>query len=274
MFRTAATLFLTFTFSLLSLQASAADQKMDRLFELSGLTDQLTMMPEMIASTVAQGEQRVPADKVAKAEEIFRKAFASDRLKRQLHDEVDGAFTAAEVDRMLAWYSSPLAIKITASEKAAAMVDGVELQMAVAGLEDNQRLFEIAQEVEKLTGVTDMMMRFQEQAALSLYTSVAAIARPSAPLNYDQMQEAIRQQMGAAREQTYGYMIAVMVYSWKDIPLADLEKYADFLRTPEAVRFMRLSTKGILDGMNLAFSDGISELMQLMKAEFEAGAEK
>lgn len=243
----------------------AGNAKLNQILELSGLNEQLDMIPGMITSTVAQGDQRAPEEVVDKAEAIFRRAFSSERLRRQVVDELSGQFSDAELNGLLTWYESPLAKKITAAEHAAASVDAAELQMVVGALGENQQLVELAVEVERLTGITDLMMRFQEQAALSLYTTVAAIMQPGQPLNYDQMQAGIRQQMGGARSQTYNYMLAMMMYSWKDISVEELQQYRTFLRTDAASRFMRLASKGTLDAMNLAFSDGVAELMQSLK---------
>jgi len=244
-----------------------ADDKINQILELSGLNEQLDMMPEMIASTVAQGEQRVPADDIEIAENIFRKVFATERLKRHVQDELAGQFSDSEKAQLLTWYESPLARRITAAEQSASEVDAAELQMVVGSLSDNEALVQLAVEVEQLTGITDLMMRFQEQAALSLYTTVATIARPGQPLNFDQMKSGIRQQMGGARDQTYNYMLAIMIYSWKDIPVEDLQKYRTFLRTEAATRYVRLASKGMLDAMNMAFSDGFNQLIHRLEAE-------
>lgn len=117
-------------------------------------------------------------------------------------------------------------------------------------------------DIEVLMGITDMAMKIQEYSVIATYSALMSALQPEQPLNIEAYKSHIALQLAQARPNIEQLVIASMVYSYKNIDLADLEKYKVFINDSQSSQF----SKKVVDGMTIGLEKCISKWVDSIAA--------
>jgi len=268
---TTGALFLTLLFaSSVTLASPIKSSSLEQLMTLSGLNKELAGLPDGMKAGVQQAKQKgtpLSDAQFNKIEQAIVSAFKPANITRSITDTVKSNVSESEAQQLLAWYKSDLGRKITKAEDAGSNPKAYQdmLNQAEALLADKERV-KIAQKIESLVNATDMMVEFQKNAAVTIYTSLSKAMNPGEEVDLKAFEDRFAAQEAQMRQQFTQFAILSMVYSYKEITIPELNKYVEFLQQPYTTKF----NTSIISGMKTGLTDAVKTMAASLAKTFTA----
>jgi hypothetical protein len=255
----------------LVLAAPLSEVTLNKLLALSGMTKQVAEIPTMVEMGVEQSRQQISTISDADFNGIKRSladAFNPAEIISAIGAEVKVSTTEADAKDLFVWYESALARRITKAEEDASTPAAYQtmMQSAQSLLADKKRV-QFARKLDELLKITDMTVQLQINAAAASFIAVSTAHEPNKAINIEQIKSQFAQQMKQERASIEQLLIVSMVYSYKDIALADLEKYGAFLKLPKTRRFNEASKKGLITAIDQSIKKMSQTLATLSKQQ-------
>ncbi len=238
-----------------------------RLVLRSGMAIQIHAIPIQFEQSAAQHRGRVPAQVIAQVTQAGKEAFQPVKLHEEVVRNVAAKMSAAAMRDALGWLESDTGRRITAAEEDAA---------TTASPDSMNRYLEVlrkqppSQRRAKLIGDVMGVANVVESSAGTLEALTLGIA-----VGFDAMQPR-EKQAGAAMLQSRlrdsnlrGELLAnlgvalpaLMLYTYRDVPDADLAAYVKFMESPAGSEYTRVGLQAIEDALVRA-SFRMGQLMQ------------
>ncbi len=251
--------------------ASSDDKTIDRLIDLSGLTKQVEMLPEMLKTGLQEGAQQgggLPADKMMALMQSVDGNVSPLAILTPIHESLKASLSGDEVEQLLAWYESDLGKKITAIEEQASTTEAYMDMMEKAPqlMADTKRV-ESAMKMDELLGATEMGVNAQMSISLAVVSAMMKIAAPDQEVQLDGFKAqmaAMEPQMKAGVQQM---TILSFVYTYQSVDDARMAKYMAFLDNTTTRKFNDLAVAGMTKGLETAIAKWVGDLSSLLKAE-------
>jgi hypothetical protein len=258
-------LVVTGVFSGFAWAGDISNASINKLMALSGLNKQIAEMPAAVQAAIAQEKQRNPSLPDARLREVQRaieKGFQPSVILNSIKAQLKNDLSERDAKYLLSWYQSDLGKRITRAEEAASTGESLREMMTNSQryLADRDRVW-MAKRLDFLMGGTDKMVRMQMDTSLAVFSSLSTALNPGQPVNIKAFKAQLSSQEPQIRASAEQFMVLSLVYSYKDVDLASLEKYADFLQQPITSRFNECVFKGLDNG----FQQGVGEMTKYLK---------
>jgi hypothetical protein len=187
------------------------------------------------------------------------RAFSADRFRRIMAREIERNLSAADEARMLQFLSSDLGMRATKAEEA--MSDPA---MAMRMREEGDAYFARVPGA-RISKLTRLLHAFKggESAASTMINIASAIAYGAAMAspNGDEgvvrdMRRTLEKQRESLTETMNRQLVKMFAYAYQSLSDEDLDRYAEFAKTPAAVHFTDVTIKA----MDIGFQEGALEL--------------
>jgi hypothetical protein len=224
--------------------AQAAETSAVRaMMEQSGMVAEAANLGEAVRLAIGQVAQEEPIlspDATEAFMEIAAKAFDGERLLKELETVLADTLSAAEIKAVTDFYTTPLGTRIKAAEVPAssgetmARIEARESELR-AELERNPERLAIARTIDELlylseVGASIILVALQamdlgtaEELDGSLALDVPAGPESEPPPEYAAVLQSLRE-----------WMLADFAETYRNIPLDDLRRYVEFLKTDAA----------------------------------------
>lgn len=235
-----------------------SDASLRKLLDLSGVNQQVAMIPEMIKGGARQAQEEAESSGKAaplskqdykELQDIFGEAFQPGTLLQAVAAAVSRNVSEADAKQVLAWLESDVGRKITQAEVDATNDEARGNMMNDAGalMADKERV-ELARKLDQLQHTTDDAITIEAQMATVMYVSVSKRLRPDQAVD----EKAFRKQVmaGIDRANVEQATLTSFVYTYRNIDIPSLKKYIAFLEQPAARRFNDSLSTGLMEGMN------------------------
>ncbi len=236
-----------------------SDTSLDKLLDVSGLMAQMSEISGMILTGIEQSNRQgseVPDAIMGHLYRAVDDAFAAEKILAAVRQELQKTMTESQVQSLLTWYDSEIGKRIVQAEVDASS-PAAYLEMNRIGqslFEDQQRVI-IAQSIAQLAKSTDMVMDLQTNTAVAVYAAVAMAINPGEQVDL----EAFRQQMSSReelmRDNVEQFVVLSLLYSYRDIDLASMNEYLQFLGSERSSAFIDSVNTGLSSGMNQAIAN-------------------
>jgi hypothetical protein len=117
----------------------------------------------------------------------------------------------------------------------------------------------LAVKLDKLIGATDMQSDMMTNMRLTLYMAI------NGPVNLKEVKRKIYSQKSELKKKIYQMSILSFVYTYRNLSIATIEKYINFLQTDSAQNFNDAVKTGISDALNNAVNSMAKKLIKLHK---------
>jgi len=242
----------------------------DRLLQLSGITKQVTDIPDTIKMGFMQGVQQdggMPDDILdaimKSADDTLNPSVILDDIRSTLDKTVD----KTEMRTLLAWYESDEGRKITALEEHASSPEGIEdMSRNVDRLLSDDKRLEEAKRMDGLLGTTDKMLAMQQNIMLATVASLSNVMMPDEPFDIDAFKSSQAQMEPQMRANVHAYVIVSFIYSYHSLSDDELARYENFLLTPAAKKFNDAAYSGMNSGLRKIVSAWGKSLGNILKA--------
>ena len=234
--------------------AEVADDDIDLLLKLAGVTDQVNRFPQLIKDGMRQAQldealisQRDFSAMLIRTDDTI----VPEEILQEVRHALQKALSEEDIERLLAWYRSDLGRQITALEARAGMPEAVAQMEGLASdlLEESERV-EFAQRIDRIVGATELTVNIQEYTGVAVFSAITMALRPDSA--YEEIAR-FRKQMADMRsmfrEPTERMVIASFVYTYRPLDAAELEEFEAFLRRADTMRFNRTVVEGLGRGL-------------------------
>jgi hypothetical protein len=250
--------------------AEITDDSVARLLRLSGLTKQVAEMPGMVSAGFDQARQKSNSLPDAQFKEVRRSiegAFVIDEFLKAIGKELKSSLSEVDVKQLLAWYESAPGRAVTKAEEDASTPAAYQemLKDAEVLLADDQRM-KVARKIDSLVGSTEMVMQLQKNAGIAVYTSVVTVLFPEETLDLEGFKSELAAQEPQMRANIEQLALLSLVYSYKGVDTASMDKYLTFLENPTTKRF----NTSVMKGMNFAFNQSIDKMAKALAVSFKS----
>ena len=234
-----------FALCLISAGAPAAPLATQELIEKSGLAGQLKELPGALQGSLGalrqQGAQIDAKFEKAWAEAIPA-AYATEKFVAAIDAGLQKLLTAEDTKFLLAHYNSPLGLRITEMEVAAAKPEAqaetqAYAQKLMADPSKHADRLALYQEIDKATGATTMVTEISMNVAVAMAIGMTSAMEGPKDLDTSAIRAKIEQQRFAISQQLASMTLASFAYAYRDLKTEDLNAYLAFLNSPAAKKF-------------------------------------
>jgi hypothetical protein len=237
---------------------AAIDETVARqIYVESGARQQLAdvgaQFPQEIRSSAEQSERTLPftADEM---EEAARGAYSTEATEKLVIAELQSQLQPADADEVLRWLRGDVGRRFTALEIEAGRAEAQAKMQAYAQSlmnnpppESRQAIFESLQDALHTTeGATQLLMNMNLAIGIGFLDGGPEIDEAA----IRKLRDTLETDRARMTTEVGPLMLVVLMYSYRDVPDADLQRYIDFARSPAGDRYHR----AMIDGMDRALS--------------------
>jgi len=249
--------------------ASTKEDNLDRLFLLSGLTKQVGQFPEMVKAGFMQGVQQgasIPEKEISLMLDSADKTILPSVILSEIQHSLEKSLSNEDIEKLLEWYESDVAKRITAAEEKASTPEAYQQMMNSAQqLLANTKRVNVAARLDDLLGATDMAMEIQEFSGVAVYSAIMTAMAPDQELNLDKYKSQMAAMEPQMRANIQQLVSVSFVYSYQGIDDDSLTKYEAFLNRSITKKFNDSAIKGLNRGFEKVVADWADDLATILK---------
>lgn len=251
------------------LAGNISENSFDKVMALSGLNKQTAEIPAMVMAGMDRARQRESSISDVEFRDMqkpIKDAFLPSKILRTIGNEIRRNTTESEAKDLLTWYESDSGRKITrAEENASNPVAYQEMLREAQSLLADKKRVDFAKRIDYLVNATNMSMELQENTGVAVFSAISIAMNPSQPVNIDDFKTQMTAQNQQMRANVEKLVILSLVYSYKNLDEANIEKYIKFLEQPNSRKF----NENVINGMKLAFNQSIDAMAKSMASIFK-----
>ena len=237
---------------LLSANAAGQTCPVTKLMEISGINQQIEQMPEHINASLTQTDG-LPEETRKQLSQAMTESFATDKLKKTIHDYLLANLSETDLNTTLAWLESPLGQKITRLEIENSDTEATQaMQQKLPELLNDTKRFSLMRDLDEATNASQatiaMVLNIQKAMLLGMMAAAPDDERMN-EADIDQLIASIRPQIESQYELL---VIASMAYSYRSLSDAEIHQYIDFARSNAGQRYHQQVIKAMSKAMNEA----------------------
>jgi hypothetical protein len=206
--------------------------RMDEIFFLSGLEDQLALIGEGLGEALTPQLQQLPPAQGETIQRVVLSEFNADALQRGVERHLERAHDPRYAGTVLAWLRSPLGRRITKLDVAAARPEGMRAMQAYAeAIASNPApatRVGLVTELDAATGMTDFTLDATLSSATATAIGINGAQPPAQRLDESELRAALEAQRSALRPEIQKVTMVSMLYSYQDLSDEELARYIEF----------------------------------------------
>ncbi|MDH5326793.1 MAG: DUF2059 domain-containing protein [Gammaproteobacteria bacterium] len=262
-------LFMLLLLPVLAMAAPIKDGSLNELLKASGLSEQVDQLPGAVKAGLDQAQQQgspIPAAEYEALSKAMVAAFAPKQVNLAIKAQLKKKLSQADAKQLMAWYKSKLGKKITKAEEKASTPQAMQAMMAQAqSLVSDQARLDLAIKIVNLVKAVDMGVDLQMHTSKSIVAAMSQAANPGAPVDM----QAIETQLAAGevqmRDAMQQFMVLSMLYSYKELSVAEIKKYVAFLEKPVTQKF----NNTVIQAMSVALASAVDNMAKSMASIFK-----
>jgi hypothetical protein len=260
-------LFIMMMCPLVAWSGDISNASLDKIMAISGINKQMSEIPNSINEGMDASQERESTDLpdvfYNDLKKVMEKAFLPADILKTIGQEIKRDLSEAEARKIIDWYESDLGRKIKQAEDLASTPEAIEkMRRQTAFLISDQDRLALAERIEDVHPVTDMLLRINENTAMAVFSAFSAVKEPTQREDVKSFKAQLSEQLEAGRSQVREMIIVSNIYSYRDIDKTDIEKYIKFLESPAAQKF----NKAKMNGIEKAFKQSSEKMAKSLAA--------
>lgn len=249
--------------------ASASVKSLDKILDLSGLTDQIEQFPELMK----RGMQEAKSEGSSLSDSAYALILASiDQtiLPSEIRAMVKAALTtelsSTDAKQLLRWYETDLGRQITRAEAASSASDaGSKILALESQLLANTERLGFAQRFDQLLGATDMNIELQKHSSVAIFSAMMAAAHPERTVDISPFIDQIKALSDQSRPVIENDIMLSFIYAYQDIETNKLEQYENFLNEDSSKIFNDIVVKSMSSAIEVSISKWATSLASIFQ---------
>ncbi|MGH7166152.1 MAG: hypothetical protein ACREIS_11575 [Nitrospiraceae bacterium] len=261
------------TIALLALPAMAESPQKEaltkELVKLSGLEYQLRQLPLVTMSQLAEQQGKVPEPMYKAFQRVFRDAYNTERLQRQVSKQVEKNLDMETMRKVLEWLQTELGKKITGLEEAASTPQGVQQAQVFAkqlqAAPPVPKRVDLVRRLNIAADTTELNLNIAQSTAIAVATAMDAVEPRDRRLGPDRVRIQVERQRPQMR-QAYDQMgIVQSLYMYQPLSDGELERYVDFAESQLGREYHNVVTRAFEEALLDATTSMGKALAEAMK---------
>lgn len=221
-----------------------------QIYSTSGARTQLESVALQVPADVreaaeeSKSAQRVPADKM---ETVARSAYGVENTEKVLIAQLQAQLQPAEAQEVLGWLQSPLGRKFTELGVQASRPDEqLKLQQYAQAIVDKPppeprvALMESLQKGMHLTEISTQLLMH-----MRLASGIVLLENPHDEKAIRRLRDSSAVDRAQMTSEVGALMLVVLMYTFRDVEDADVQRYVDFCNSPAGARYYQAVSGGI-----------------------------
>lgn len=243
----------------------ADDSKITQLLHKSGISHGISRFPQQIEDQLnhsqlfsQQPEMEARLLKAMLAGYDYERAL--NIMQRRTRDILD----PGTIQRLLDWYDTPVAQRITTAEMAASEASLAQLETFFQALQSNpptEQRRQLIEDYAEASRQTELLMALMKVITKGMIQTFNGLLPPDQRLSAQDLNATIEQliaQMDGEIEQLMGQqMLMFSHYIYRDLSDEDLQQYTTFIRSRDGQHYLQL-TYAIADVFSDIINQGIN----------------
>ncbi|OHX67002.1 DUF2059 domain-containing protein [Flammeovirga pacifica] len=242
------TLFLLITLFVINLSsiAQTSSKLVTQLMEESGTAAQFDQLDQMIDAQIAQSTAQMSPEMIESFTKVIKTSMNGAAMKKSYHDYFTKNCSEDTVKMILDLYKKPLVVKAkkmeVASQDPANQADQMQFfQNLQANPPAEERILLIATLNQEL-GTMEIMAELLSNMMYAMMKGANSVAPEGEQMTDDQLRAQIAQALPPmAIQQIQQQIIAVSIYTYKDMSNDEIKDYTQIWATKEGKSFIRNS---------------------------------
>lgn len=250
-----------------SLAEKISDTSLQALIRLSGIEQHINNLPlelkKGVRLSVSQKTSNSTPQEVDRIIGDIDRYVQVEEIQAWFRQKMQSTLTQADAKRLLTWYRSDLGQKITKAELKGDSAEAYQTiqQQAPLLLKQKQRV-ERAKKINQLSDATGQVLQLQESVmAAASYATMKHKSPKSAP-DMAQIKQRIASIKDTIRESIERFMLLTYVYIYRDISIAELDHYIDFLSDPANQKLQHINREVVSGVLGKGLDDWAKSLNQ------------
>ncbi len=253
------------------------------LYVKSGMKEQLVQLPTVIQIALDQQYEentdlkKLPKNVLSTIRGLVPQAFAENRMKNRVIEELSQGMTDEEIQETLAWLNSPIGEKCTKLEEAAASPEafsemqdyGEEIKKSPPSAERLQALRKLDSAARFTEGAVEMTINLQTAVALAVIATLPAEKR----LPPEEIEREMQKDRPALESQVRSQTFVQLVYTYRSLSNEEVASYVKFATSPTGKKYTDISElalrKATLEG-GLRWGRAVGEAIQNSATQSDA----
>jgi hypothetical protein len=236
----------------------------EEILDLSGATRQLgplsaTLVAEFKAPASFSAKERAAIARVAESH------FQADRLLRTIVDDLRRGQDQRSLDAVAAWLRSAAGRKITAAEIAASLAPEADRRAGVSA--PSRARATLIEQIDWLAGITESQLDTIVAIARATATSITETLPPEQRKTPAQIERDLQRKRTGLRAQVEQGTTQFMLYQYRALADAELERLAAFLSTTPGRWYSRAMSRALTRAIGAAATDTARAMIAVVPAE-------
>jgi len=256
---------LVFALNIPTLHAGETDAFIERLMDVSGVSQSIAAVPKMVASEM--GEEQLTAEigdpQIAGVvSRAMQSSLTASLFERRIVEALRDRLSNEEVASLLTWFDTPLGKRVASANQ----TDQWAVEQRVMAGERPQLTAERKALVQKLDqvmmGSDNAMQLAIDSAAVMGHTMMTSMGMP---MDFEDFRQMVVQQMQGEKAGLVEEYHASLGFIYESLSDADMEQMIAYMIQPEATVFC----DAMWSGMRAAFHEGGSAMGLALVAELQ-----
>ena len=240
---------------------TSKDQLIEKLIVATGMDAVIEGFPDQMVARIEQQPARVrDAESDQFMNRVFVESFDVEVARHIMIASVDRGASVASLEKMLAWFETPLAQRLIAAENsiARAETDGSLWQFAQslqANPPTGQRIA-LIQDLEESAHMTESAMILMEMSTRGMLEAMNSILPPEDGFALGDIETQIDTMRPALRDATWQKMLLISHFAYRHFSNEDIRAYISFLDSELGQQYVELGVVAYMD----VFSDYVGKV--------------
>jgi hypothetical protein len=236
----------------------------EEILDLSGVTRQLGALSATLIAEFKAPASFSPKDRAA-IERVTAGHFHSDRLLATITREVRRRHDQPTLDAAAAWLRSPLGRKITAMEIAASLTPAAERR--ASGPPPSPGRKALIEQLDWLGGITESQLDTIVAISRATATNIASVLSPDQRKSPPQIERDLQRTRAQLRAEVEQATTQFMLYQYRTLEDADLQRFAAFLSSEAGRRYSILMSRALTRAIGAAATDAARAMIGVVPAQ-------
>lgn len=222
-------------------EQAITDSSLEMLMKLSGSSSQIEQIPANVVAGMEQANIQgpgIPKNIFVQLKAAALTSFRSSDYIAAFEEAIRANTSEQDAIALLQWYQSDLGREIAKREEHAGTPQAYQEMLSLSvDLLDDEHTLAYAKKLDDLLGASDFATQLQIHTIVAILSSLAIVADPEGQLSIERVLNQVANYEKQIRSETEQVMLLSIVYTYRGLTPAELNRYLEFLRTPAAKSF-------------------------------------
>ncbi len=242
----------------------------NKLLELSGLTEQVEEFPGLIKAGINSAIQSgapIPREHLQIMLETVDRTILPSIVLDQVRLSIEKKISTDGIKEIFKWHESSLKKRITQAEEKAAKPEAYrEMMNSAQKLLKNTKRVAFAKRLDSMMNLTDRLINLKEFSGLIVFSAVLTAREPDKPLDIEAYKAYLKTMTAKTRDDAQQLVLISNLYTYQSIDEESLSEYEAFLNKPTTKRYNAAVMNGLDKGFELVITNCANEIAAALKA--------